>query len=281
MRNSNLWAKKISRSGVKQPATVALVSLERVLSKFGLCSRRQAETLIKTGHVRINGRTVRDAGVRVDPKSVEITVDSRRLTSAAKTYLLLNKPRGLLTTRDDPQGRGTVYDCLAGHGLPFLAPVGRLDKASEGLLLMTNDTKWAHHILEPSSNIDKVYHVKISCIADDELLSKLKEQKEDNGQILALNSASLLRRGGRNSWLEVTLNEGKNRQIRRLLYLNGVEVLRLVRVAVGAVRLGEVQKGCFRFLTDAERTCLAATGSSSGNAEQTKREVSVCDLSER
>lgn len=252
---------------MKQPVNIALVSLDRVLSKFGLCSRRQAETLIITGRVRVNGRTVRDAGIRVDPQSVEITVDNRRLVAAAKTYLLLNKPRGLLTTREDPQGRGTVYDCLTGRSIPFVAPVGRLDKASEGLLLMTNDTKWAHHLLDPKSNIDKVYHVKINQIADNEMLSELRRPRVDDGDLLALKSVSMLREGLKNSWLEITLNEGKNRQIRRLLHINGVDVLRLVRVAVGGVRLGEMQKGSFRFLTDAERTCLAATESSDGSAD--------------
>ena len=236
------------------------VSLPRVLSKFGFCSRRLAEALIESGRVRVDGRVVRNAGVRVDPQRAAICVDGRRLVSAAKVYLLLNKPRGLLTTYGDPQGRKTVYDCLAGHDLPFLAPVGRLDCASEGLLLMTNDTRWAHRLLDPASNVDKVYHVQIDCRPDEALLSSLREGAVDDGERLTAKSVAPLRVGERNAWLEVVLSEGRNRQIRRLMALNGVGVLRLVRVAVAGLRLGDVRKGAFRHLTDAERACLAAGG---------------------
>ncbi|UGB26027.1 pseudouridine synthase [Methylorubrum sp. B1-46] len=219
-----------------------------------------AEALIESGRVRVDGRVVRNAGVRVDPQRAAICVDGRRLVSAAKVYLLLNKPRGLLTTYGDPQGRKTVYDCLAGHDLPFLAPVGRLDCASEGLLLMTNDTRWAHRLLDPASNVDKVYHVQIDCRPDEALLSSLREGAVDDGERLTAKSVAPLRVGERNAWLEVVLSEGRNRQIRRLMALNGVGVLRLVRVAVAGLRLGDVRKGAFRHLTDAERSCLAAGG---------------------
>lgn len=236
------------------------VSLPRVLSKFGFCSRRLAEVLIESGRVRVDGRVVRSASVRVDPQRAVICVDGRRLVSAAKVYLLLNKPRGLLTTYGDPQGRKTVYDCLAGHDLPFLAPVGRLDCASEGLLLMTNDTRWAHRLLDPASNVDKVYHVQIDRTPDEALLTGLREGAVHDGERLAAKSVAPLRVGERNAWLEVVLSEGRNRQIRRMMALNGAEVLRLVRVAVGGLRLGDVRKGAFRHLTDAERACLAAGG---------------------
>jgi 23S rRNA pseudouridine2605 synthase len=207
--------------------------------------------------VRVDGRVVRDAGMRVDPGRALIHVDERRLVSAAKVYLLLNKPRGLLTTYDDPQDRGTVYDCLAGHNLPFVGPVGRLDKASEGLLLMTNDTRWANHLLDPASNVDKIYHVQIGRRPDETLLAGLRAGAVHEGETLSVKSVSSLRAGDRNAWLEVVLTEGRNRQIRRLMALSGAEVLRLVRVAIGGLGLGDVRKGEFRHLTEAEKTCLA------------------------
>lgn len=265
------------------------VSLPRVLSKFGFCSRRLAEVLIESGRVRIDGRVVRNVGVRVDPQRAVICVDGRRLVSAAKVYLLLNKPRGLLTTYGDPQGRRTVYDCLAGHDLPFLAPVGRLDGASEGLLLMTNDTRWAHRLLDPASNVDKVYHVQIDRRPDELLLTGLREGMVHDGERLAAKSVAPLRVGERNAWLEVVLSEGRNRQIRRMMALNDANVLRLVRVAVGGLRLGDVRKGAFRHLTDAERGCLAAGGSAdsirrspaAGRAENGRETFSAEDLLQR
>lgn len=242
-------ARVTGKFALRSPAPV---SLPRVLSKFGLCSRSQAEVLIRTGRVRVDSRVVRDSGLRVDPKRVEISVDGQRLVSEEKVYLMLNKPRGLLTTLGDPQGRLTIYDCLASHDLPFLAPVGRLDKASEGLLLMTNDTRWAHRLLDPASNVDKVYHVRIDCLPDDALLNRLQDGVVHEGERLAAKSAKPLRSGERNAWLEIVLNEGRNRQIRRLLEASGIEVLRLVRISVGGLQLGDLRKGQFRYLTDAE-----------------------------
>lgn len=241
------------------------VSLPRVLSKFGLCSRRSAEALIDGGRVRVDGRVVRDAGMRVDPRRAAICVDGRRLVSAAKVYLLLNKPRGLLTTYDDPQDRGTVYDCLAGHDLPFVGPVGRLDRASEGLLLMTNDTRWANHLLDPASDVDKIYHVQIDRLPDEAFLAGLRAGAVHEGEELSVKSARPLRAGDRNAWIEVVLSEGRNRHIRRLMALNGVEVLRLVRVAIGGLRLGDVRKGEFRHLTEAEKAGLQRSWRADGS----------------
>jgi 23S rRNA pseudouridine2605 synthase len=132
---------------------VAVVSLPRALSKLGFCSRTLAEALIADGRVCIDGRVVRTVTARVDPGRARITVDGEPVVAERKVYLMLNKPRGLVTTRDDPEERATVYDCLEGFDLPFVAPVGRLDKASEGLLLVTNDTRWAQRVLDPASNV--------------------------------------------------------------------------------------------------------------------------------
>jgi len=234
----------------------AVVSLPRALSKLGFCSRTQAEALITEGRVRVDGRVVRNVAARVDPGRARIIVDGQPVVAERKVYLMLNKPRGLVTTRDDPHERATVYDCLEGLDLPFIAPVGRLDKASEGLLLMTNDTRWAQRVLDPASNVEKVYHVQIDRLPDERMLERLQAGMVLDGERLVAKSASLLRAGARNAWLEVILNEGKNRQIRRLLGTVGAEVLRLVRIEVGGVRLGDLPRGAVRHLTPAEKGML-------------------------
>ncbi|EIM29826.1 pseudouridine synthase [Microvirga lotononidis] len=234
----------------------AVVSLPRALSKLGFCSRTQAEALIAEGRVRVDGRIVRDPTTRIDPARAGIRVDGERIVAERKVYLMLNKPRGLVTTRDDPQERATVYDCLEGIELPFVAPVGRLDKASEGLLLMTNDTRWAQRVLDPASNVEKVYHVQIDKLPHEGMLDQLQAGMVLDGERLVAKSASLLRAGARNAWLEIVLSEGRNRQIRRLLDAVGADVLRLVRIDVGGVRLGDLPRGAVRHLTPAEKAML-------------------------
>ncbi len=170
-------------------------------------------------------------------------------------YWMLNKPRGLVTTSDDEQGRETVYSKLPG-GLPWMSPVGRLDKASEGLLLFTNDSEWAARITAPESHLDKTYHVQIAAVADEMLLQRLTGGVQSDGDVLAAKVARPLRSGDKNSWIEVVLDEGKNRQIRRMLEACGIEVLRLVRVAIGPVQLGSLSKGEARKLTVLEKEAL-------------------------
>lgn len=232
------------------------VSLARALSKLGVCSRAQAEALVAEGRVRVDGVVRREPSFRVDPARAAIDVDGERVSARRAVYVALNKPRGLVTTRDDPQGRETVYACLADAALPFVSPVGRLDKASEGLLLFTNDTGWAARLLDPASHVDKVYHVQIDRVPDDALLARLTAGVDDDGERLAARTATLLRHGGRNAWLEITLDEGRNRHIRRLLAALDVEVLRLVRVAIGPLALGDLAKGAWRHLTPAEVRAL-------------------------
>ncbi|EIM28787.1 pseudouridine synthase [Microvirga lotononidis] len=234
----------------------AVVSLPRALSKLGFCSRAQAETLIAAGRVSVDGRIARNPATRVDPQRTRMTVDGQPVAAERKVYLMLNKPRGLVTTRDDPDQRSTVYDCLGGFDLPFVAPVGRLDKASEGLLLLTNDTRWAQRVLDPMSNVEKVYHVQVDRMPDDGVLARLQAGMMLDGERLVAKSASVLRAGTRNAWLEVVLNEGKNRQIRRLLDAVGADVLRLVRVDVGGVKLGDLPKGSVRHLSPHEKAML-------------------------
>jgi len=250
-------SKALARPSDKQPHAPK-VSLNRALSKLGLCSRKQAELLIAEGRVRVGGKVARDPALWVDLERDSIAIDGERVVAERKVYLMLNKPRGLVTTRDDPEGRGTVYDCLDGLDLPYVSPVGRLDKASEGLLLMTNDTRWANGLLDPASHIAKTYHVQIASVPDEAMLAQFRRGVDADGELLTASSVELLRSGGRTAWLEIVLDEGRNRQIRRLLGAFDIEVLRLIRVAIGGLRLGELAKGKARHLTDEELAILAA-----------------------
>jgi 23S rRNA pseudouridine2605 synthase len=224
----------------------------RVISKLGMGSRTQAAQWVREGRVRVNGRVVRDAEFPVRQGLDRIDVEGKVLEAAGRLVLMLNKPRGLVTTTQDEQGRDTVYSCFAGAGLPWLAPVGRLDKASEGLLLFSNDPAWAAGITRPESGPDKTYHVQIDCLAGADLLAKLERGALLDGERLTAKSARCLRTGQKNAWLEILLDEGRNRQIRRLLAAFDVSVLRLVRVAIGPLLLGDLPKGQWRMLTEQE-----------------------------
>jgi 23S rRNA pseudouridine2605 synthase len=220
----------------------------RVISRLGLGSRKQAAQWVQAGRVRVNGQVVRDAEFPVQQGTDRVEVDERELESAARVVLMLNKPRGLVTTRQDEQGRATVYRCFEGAALPWLAPVGRLDKASEGLLLFSNDPAWAALITAPGSGPDKTYHVQIDRVPDAALLTALRQGAVHEGELLRFKSLRTLRAGKKNAWLEVTLDEGRNRQIRRVLEAFDIAALRLVRVAIGALKLGELPKGKWRLL---------------------------------
>lgn len=227
------------------------VSVPRALSKMGFCSRAEGERLVVAGKVRVNGHVVRDISLRVSPERDRIEVDNAQVAKAAHVYVMLNKPRGLVTTRDDPQGRPTIYECLTDDSLPFLSPVGRLDKASEGLLLLTNDSRWSARLLDPASHVDKVYHVQVRGSNLDVVLERAAAGvvEEETGDRLEVKSITLLRTGSRSgAWFEVVLDEGKNRQLRRIFAALGVEVLRLVRVAIGELTLGDLAKGAWRTL---------------------------------
>jgi 23S rRNA pseudouridine2605 synthase len=171
---------------------------------------------------------------------------------------MLNKTRGTVTTADDERGRETVYEGLP-PGLPWMAPVGRLDKATEGLLLFTNDSQWAARITAPETHLEKTYHVQIGAVVQDDLLRALEAGVPCGGGVLRARLAKRIRAGEKNSWLEIVLDEGKNRQIRRMLEASGIEVLRLVRVAIGILELGTLGKGAARELTDSEVRYLNGT----------------------
>lgn len=221
---------------------------------------------MRAGCVRVGGRVVRDPEFPTDPSRDEIVIDGETLGVVAPLYLMLNKPRGLVTTANDERGRDTVYRCFDGtrlddgHPLPWIAPVGRLDKASEGLLLFTNDPQWAARITDPATGPYKTYRVQIDRVPDDALLTALRDGVDADGERLSAVSATLLRAGGKNAWVEIVLDEGRNRQIRRLLAAFDIATLRLIRVAIGDLALGELPKGQWRALTAAERQRVGATG---------------------
>jgi 23S rRNA pseudouridine2605 synthase len=241
----------------RAPARTPRHGLARTLSKLGACSRTQAAQYAREGRLAVNGRTVRDPETPVDAERDRIALDGREVRASERIYLMLNKPRGYVTTASDERGRETVYALLEEAGLPWVAPVGRLDKASEGLLLLTNDSAWAARITAPESQVDKTYHVQIDRLPDAALLDALKRGVDEDGEHLSARNASELRRGEKNAWLEIVLDEGRNRQIRRLLAAHGVGVLRLVRVAIGPVALGTLAKGAFRTLDPSEIAALA------------------------
>jgi 23S rRNA pseudouridine2605 synthase len=224
----------------------------RVISKLGAGSRTQAALWVRDGRVRVNGRVVHNAEFAVRRGLDRIDIDGQELASAGRLVLMLNKPRGLVTTVRDEQGRDTVYSCFAGAALPWLAPIGRLDKASEGLLLFSNDPAWAARISDPKSGPDKTYHVQISGRPDAALVVGLERGVVVDGVRLSVKSVKCLRAGEKNAWLEIVLDEGRNRQIRRLLAAFDVSVLRLVRVAVGELTLKDLPKGRWRMLTKPE-----------------------------
>jgi 23S rRNA pseudouridine2605 synthase len=234
------------------------VGLARALSKLGFCSRSDAFALIREGKVRLNGGIVRNPEAPVRFGVDRLKVDGRRVGAAEKVYLMMNKPRGIVTTASDEKGRETVYSLLP-KGEEWIAPVGRLDKASEGLLLLTNDSGWAARVTDPETHVDKTYHVQVRTVANESMLEKLTAGvRTENGEVLRAKKVCMVRVGEKNSWIELVLDEGKNRQIRRMFDGLGVEVLRLIRVAIVSVQLGDLAKGAHRALRADEKAMLDA-----------------------
>ena len=229
--------------------------IARVISKRGLASRSEATRWVLAGRVKLDGRPVSDPDHPTWPDA-RIDIDGAQSEAAARVYVALNKPRGLVTTARDEQQRATVYDCLRDHDLPWLAPVGRLDQASEGLLLFSNDPEWAARITDPETGPHKTYHVQVDTIPPGDVLARLCVGMPCDGELLRAQSATLLRAGEKNAWLEITLDEGRNRQIRRLLAACDIGVLRLVRVAIGTLTLGDLPKGKWRRLDAGEIAAL-------------------------
>jgi len=250
------------------------IGLARALSKLGFCSRSKASELILAGRVTLNGVVRRNPETPAHLHRDRIEVDGRAIAAAERIYFLLNKPRGVVTTASDEKGRETVYDSLraaGGEEAKWLAPVGRLDKASEGLLLLTNDSEWAARVLAPETHLAKTYHVQIGAVAGEGVLASLRKGVRSEGEFLGVRSVEILRRGERNCWLEIVLDEGKNRHIRRMLQELGIEVLRLVRVAIGPLELGDLAKGAARPLRRDEKISLDKAMSAASGARSEPR----------
>ncbi len=227
------------------------VPLERALSKLGLASRGEARELIRAGRVAVDGRTETDPLHEVVPEHVRIEIDGRPVQRAEPLTILLHKPRGVVTTRSDPQGRPTVYGCLDDLDA-HVVPIGRLDAATSGLLLLTNDTRFADWVTDPRNEVSRVYVVTVRGELSDETAHRLEEGIEDAGERLAARRIAVRKRSRRETHLIVELTEGKNREIRRMLAAAGHEVTRLKRVSFGGLELGELAVGGWRVVSAEE-----------------------------
>ena len=227
------------------------LSLERALSKLGLASRTEARALIRDGRVRVDGRPATDPLAPVMPERLRIEIDGRLAERPAPVTVLLHKPRGVVTTRSDPEGRPTVYGCLEGLDA-HVVPVGRLDAATTGLLLLTNDTRFADWVTDPANAVPRVYLVTVRGELPDAAARRLQEGIEEGGDVLTARRVTVRKRSRRETHLVLELTEGKNREIRRMLGATGHEVSRLKRVSFGGLELGDLQPGQWRRVSPEE-----------------------------
>ena len=234
-------------------------TLDRVLSKFGVGSRTEARSWIGAGRVTVNGKKVQTPDVWIDPEQDRIELDGHPLTAREKQYLLLYKPKGYLTTYKDPEGRPTVYDLLTGVK-DFVFPVGRLDQDTTGLLILTNDSVFGDHITSPESKVPKTYLVKASVLLNEAQLDQLRQGLTLSDGPTRPALVKRIRDGAKYSFFEITITEGRNRQVRRMVEALGAKVLKLVRTAIGGMEIGPLEIGKYRALTAEER--LALTGMS-------------------
>lgn len=240
------------------------ITLDRVLSRFGLASRTEAREAIQAGRLKVNGRIVRDPDSWVRPGEDTVQLDGQHLKPTRKIYLLFYKPKGVITSHGDPNGRKTVYDCL-GEMKSWVFPVGRLDKDSSGLLLLTNDTEFADLITNPESRIPKTYLVKTNALLSDEVLARLNAGVEmKRGDFARPEIVRRLEDRGKYTWLEVVLTEGKNREVRRMIEAVGFKVLKLVRTRIGPLKLEGLEVGKCRELTLAEIAAVRRIRAGSG-----------------
>jgi len=224
------------------------VSLERALSKLGMASRREARALIGEGRVTVDDHVARDAGLAVVPERVRIAIDGQAREAAESLTVLLHKPRGVVTTRRDPEGRPTAYDLVRDAG-PHLQAVGRLDLASSGLLLFTTDTQLSAALTDPARAVPRVYVVTVRGRVDEAALAAVRAGIVIDGVPATPWLVTLHKRSGRETHLIVELIEGRNREIRRLFAAAGHEVTRLLRVSFGGVELGRLPPGRWRALS--------------------------------
>lgn len=234
----------------------ALKTLERVFSKAGAGSRTDARSWIGNGRVRVNGKIVLNPDHWVDPGKDRITLDGIPLKDAKRVHILLYKPKGYVVSYGDPDGRPTVYDLVRDAG-QWLSPVGRLDLDTSGLLILTNDTQFAERIMNPAHKVPKTYQIKASTLLTDEQIARLRSGVELNDGPTRPAIVERLRDSGKYTHLEMTITEGRNRQVRRMLEAVDSKVLKLVRTAIGGIRIGHLQIGKWRALTEEELRMLA------------------------
>jgi 23S rRNA pseudouridine2605 synthase len=232
-------------------------TLERVLSKYGLGSRSQARSWIHDRRVEVNGRVVENPDQWIDFKTDKINVDGRPLAAERRIYLLLYKPKGFVTTAKDPEGRPTVYE-LVKKVKTWIAPVGRLDLDTTGLLILTNDTRLAEHLTNPEHKVEKTYQLKVRGLLTDDQIEHLRNGVELSDGKTKPAIVTRLRNSEKYSFLEMTITEGRNRQVRRMIEAVGSKVMKLTRVAIGQIRIGDLEIGRYRELTPEEVAGLFA-----------------------
>jgi 23S rRNA pseudouridine2605 synthase len=238
------------------PGNRPLKTLERVLSKAGLGSRTEARKWIGAGRVKVNGKLIQTPDHWVDLARDKVTLDNHLVKASEQIYLLLYKPTGYITTFKDPEGRPTVYDLIQDAGR-WVVPVGRLDQDTSGLLLLTSDTRFAERVTNPDYKVPKTYLVKASTLLNEQQLQQLRDGVQLSDGPTQPARVKRVRDSAKYSFIEITLQEGRNRQVRRMLEAIESKVLELVRTEIGSLRIGDLPIGSYRELTPAEVALLA------------------------
>lgn len=277
---------KPPRGKLRNEANRPLKTLERAFSKAGAGSRTDARSWIGTGRVRVNGEIIHNPDHWVDLERDRITLDGKPLRTVEKLYIALYKPKGYITTYRDPEGRPTVYDLTANVGT-WLSPVGRLDLDTSGVLLMTNDTDVAERITNPDHKVPKTYQLKAATLLTEEQIEQLRGGVTLNDGPTRPAEVKRIRDGAKHTFLEMTITEGRNRQVRRMLEAVGSKVLKLVRTAVGPIRLGDLQIGKWRELKAEEVAALGGrrvagpNAKTSGSGRRGRRSFPACKKDHR
>jgi 23S rRNA pseudouridine2605 synthase len=234
-----------------------MVRLQKFLAEAGVASRRGGEQIITEGRIAVNGETVRELGVKIDPVHDRVTLDGRAIKAKRKLYVALNKPAGVICTKRDPEKRNTVGELLPKEW-SNLFPVGRLDYGSEGLIFLTNDGDFCLKLTHPRYGVRKKYRLTVEGRVDEEIGNKLVKGVVHEGERLKAERVRVLASNNTSSLLEIELAEGKNRELRRMFEVLGRQVTKLQRIQIGPIKLGELRVGRWRTLTDAEIKHLLA-----------------------
>ena len=259
-KNRNAGGQQVHESNLSpiahRPLPGGLVRLQKLIAGAGLASRRKAEVLISAGRVTVNGQVVTELGTKIDPEHDHVKVDGKHLKSAQPfVFLLLNKPKNVMSTLDDPGGRPTIKDLLRGVSVRVF-PVGRLDFDGEGLMLLTNNGDLAQALLHPRYHVPKTYLIKVKGVLTDDEIAQLERGVKLADGMTSPATMKKIRKAEQNSWLEITIHEGRKHQVKRMLEAVGHPVLKLMRVRMGPLALGGLASGEFRYLEDREVNAL-------------------------